>query len=131
MRRHVTFVELPLPKDHDINYELQWLGSSLGLFGERDRDRSCFRVFITIVKDGRRRPMSSDQIAEQLDLSRGTVVHHINNLIKAGIVTHERGGYALRVERLQTLIDELQRDVDKMLGNLKKISRDIDEWMGL
>ena len=131
MRRHVTFVELPLPKGRDVNYELQWLGTSLGLFGERDKDRSCFRVFITLVKDGRRRPLTSDQIAEQLELSRGTVVHHINNLMEAGIVTHERGGYALRMERLQALVDELQRDVDKVLHNLRKISKDIDDWMGL
>ncbi|HLD33896.1 MAG TPA: helix-turn-helix domain-containing protein [Candidatus Nanoarchaeia archaeon] len=131
MRRQITIVELPLPKGHDVNFELQWLGNSLGLFGDRDKDRSCFRVFITLVKDGRRQPLSSDQIADQLDLSRGTVIHHINNLMQAGIVTHERGGYALRVERLQVLIGELQRDTEKMFENLKRISKDIDQWMGL
>ena len=131
MRRQITIVELPLPKGRDVNYELQWLGNSLGLFGDRDKDKSCFRVFITLVKDGRRQPLTSDQIALQLKLSRGTVIHHINFLMESGIVTHERGGYALRVERLQMLVDELKRDTEKMFENLKRISKDIDESMGL
>ena len=132
MRKQITLIELPKPRERDVNYELQWLGSSLGLFGERDRDKSCFRVFITFVKETRRdRPLSSDQIALQLDLSRGTVVHHINRLMESGIVVKERGGYALRVENLHQLVDELHRDAERMMANLKKVSEDIDRWIGL
>ena len=86
MRRHITIVQLPPPRGHNINFELQWLGNSLGLFGERDKDKSCFRVFITLVKEGRRRPLTSDMIASQLQLSRGTVVHHINHLMSSGMI---------------------------------------------
>lgn len=132
MHRQITIVELPHPREHDINYELQWLGNSLGLFGERDKDKSCFRVFVTLVKETRRdRPITSDQIAEQLDLSRGTVVHHINHLMSSGIVVYERRGYMLRVENLQRLVDEIHRDMERMFSNLKKVSREIDEWMGM
>jgi len=132
MRKRITLIGLPAPREHDINYELQWLGSALGLFGERDRDKSCFRVFITLVKETKReRPLSSDEIAQQLELTRGTVIHHINRLMDAGIVVHRRDGYALRVENLQRLINELQNDTERMLDNMKRISKDIDEWLGL
>jgi predicted transcriptional regulator len=131
MRRRITIVQLPPPKGHDINYELQWLGNSLGLFGERDRDRSCFRVFITLVKEAKKDPLSSDQIAHQLHLSRGTVVHHINHLMSSGIVGKERGGYSLRMESLQELMNEMKRDMEKMFSKLDKVSREIDGVLGL
>jgi predicted transcriptional regulator len=131
MRKHITIVQLPPPRGHDINYELQWLGSSLGLFGDRDKDKSCFRVFITLVKEGKRRPLSSDHIAAQLHLSRGTVVHHINHLISSGIVEKERKGYTLRVENLRGLIEEMHRDMDKMFQRLKHVSKEIDDGLGL
>jgi biotin operon repressor len=132
MRRRITIIDLPTPRGHDINYELQWLGNALGLFTERDRDKSCFRVFVTLVKETNRdQPLSSDQIADQLDLSRGTVVHHINRLIDSGIVIHTRSGYTLRMDTLQQVVNEIQRDTERMLQNMKKISKDIDEWLGL
>src|SRR3989344_1313494 len=110
MRRHVTFVELPLPKGRDINYELQWLGTSLGLFGERDKDKSCFRVFLELVKSGKLGvPLSSDDIARNLNLTRGTAVHHLNHLIASGIVINEGRRYWLRQADLQLLIGELKR----------------------
>lgn len=125
-------MEMPAPRGHDINYELQWIGNSLGLFGERDRDKSCFRIFITFVKETRRdRPLSSDRIADQLDLSRGTVVHHINRLMSSGIVVREREGYVLRQDSLQRLVAELHRDMERVFENLQKVSREIDEWLGL
>ena len=131
MRRRITLVEMPAPRGHNINYELQWIGNSLGLFGERDRDKSCFRIFITLVKEKPHSPISSDMIADQLGLSRGTVVHHINRLMSLGIVSHERSGYILRRDSLQQLIAELHRDVEQMFKNIEKVSKDIDAWLGL
>lgn len=132
MRRQITLIELPRPRGHDVNYELQWIGNSLGLFGDRDRDRSCFRVFVTLVKEaGHVRPVTSDQIAEQLHLSRGTVVHHINRLMSSGIVVHEQGGYVLRVENIQRLIEEIHRDTEQLFEHLRKVSKEIDQWLGL
>jgi len=130
MQRRITIVDMPAPRGHDINYELQWLGNALGLFGERDRDKSCFRIFITLVKQSPHRAMSSDGIADQLSLTRGTVVHHINRLMSSGIVIKERDGYILRRDNLQQLISELHRDMDRVFKKLEHVSKEIDSWMG-
>jgi len=34
----------------DINAELQWIGHTLGLFNERDKEKSCFRIFIELLR---------------------------------------------------------------------------------
>ena len=118
------------PRDSNINEDLQWLGSSLGLFGLRDKDKSCFRIFIELLKSAKRRePISSDELAYRLDLSRGTVIHHINKLIESGLVVPARNRYILRVDSLRGLIDELKRDVEKTLEELGTIADKIDETM--
>lgn len=131
MARRITLVQIHHRKDDNINQELQWLGNSLGLFNLRDKDSSCFRIFITLVKHARRSDvLSSDEIAEKLHLTRGTVVHHLAKLMDAGIVIREHERYLLRAQALERLVQEIQRDVDVLFGDLKEIAKDIDERLG-
>jgi len=117
--------------EENINQDLQWLGSSLGLFNARDKDSSCFRVFITIVKKAKRNePISSDEIAERLQLSRGTVVHHLTRLMDSGIVVRERQGYLLRENTLQRLVEDIHRDIEKTFSDLQNVAKEIDEKLG-
>lgn len=130
--RKITIVKIGKPLKRDVNEELQWLGNSLGLFSLRDKDRSCFRVFIELLKAAKlREPLSSDEIAERLDLSRGTVIHHINKLMESGLVTRVRNKYMLRVENVEDLIDELRRDFERVYHNLKQVAIDVDRSLGL
>ena len=96
MPNRITVMRVRKYDAPNINQELQWIGSSLGLFNLRDKDSSCFRVFIILVRTARQnKPLTSDEIAEKLRLSRGTVVHHLTKLMEAGIVLRERKGYLL------------------------------------
>jgi len=131
MDRKITIVKIRRAPEGNINRELQWLGNSLGLFGLRDRDSSCFRVFITIVKRAKRNEtISSDEIAERLNLSRGTVVHHLNKLMSSGIVIKDTGGYILRENNLLRVVKDVQRDVQNMFTELEEVAKDIDEKLG-
>lgn len=116
----------------DVNEELKWLGNSLGLFGLRDKDSSCFRIFITLLKRARKnKAISSDEIAEGLKLSRGTVVHHLNRMMNSGIVLRERGGYILKESNLKGVIKDVRQDIDAIFEQLKEVAKDIDESLGL
>jgi predicted transcriptional regulator len=131
MRRKITLVKIRKSPSANINQELQWLGNSLGLFGERDKDSSCFRVFITLVKNpDRAHPLSSDWIAERLSLSRGTVVHHLRKLMESGIVSREQRGYLLHEDNLLNTINVIERNMEAMFQELKAVAKDIDERMG-
>ncbi|MDO8481378.1 MAG: helix-turn-helix domain-containing protein [Nanoarchaeota archaeon] len=123
----ITIVSIRRPAERTINQELQWLGSSLGLFGERDRNRSCFRVFIELLKSARlQKPLSSDELADMLGLTRGTVVHHLHHLTGAGIVIREQNKYLLRVDTLSELVDEVEKDVLRTLHGLRDVANQID-----
>jgi len=120
------------PAVKNVNQELQWLGSSLGLFNLRDKDKSCFRVFIELVKNAKLGiPLSSDELAHRLDLSRGTVVHHIHKLLESGIVVQAPRGYILRVDSLRELIDEVEKDLRRTCDDLRSMAEEIDESLGL
>src|SRR3989338_9159625 len=127
IRQRITIVSINRPSQKNINQELQWLGSSLGLVNLRDKDKSCFRGFLELLKSAKaEKLLSSDDISEKLSLTRGTVIHHINRLIESGLVVHEGNTYTLRVSNLRMLIDELEKDARRTWEDLKDIAREID-----
>jgi len=131
MVQKLTIIKIRRTPREDINKELQWLGNSLGLFSLRDRNSSCFRVFIILVRMARHNQViSSDEIAERLHLTRGTVVHHLNTLMNAGLVVRERGGYILRERDLERVIVSIKREVDAAMQDLIEVARDVDQKLG-
>jgi predicted transcriptional regulator len=68
-------------------------------------------------------------LAEMLALTRGTVVHHLNKLMGAGIVVHDGRRYWLRDPRLEVLLEELRKDIDRMLDTLKNAAHEIDQTL--
>lgn len=128
----ITIINIRRPVQKNINQELQWLGSSLGLFNLRDKDKSCFRLFIELVKTSKEnRPLTSDELSYKLSLSRGTVVHHLHKLLDSGIVVQAKKGYILRVHNLQDLINEMEKDMERTFSDLKKMAEEIDRGLGL
>lgn len=130
--KRITIIKINKPKEKNINSELQWLGNSLGLFNLRDKDKSCFRIFIELLKSAKTgQKLSSDEIAERIGITRGTIIHHLNKLMDAGIVLHVGTRYVLRVENLEELIHELQRDVHRTILDLREVAEEIDRSLGL
>jgi predicted transcriptional regulator len=128
IQQRITIIKIRKPMQPSLNAQLQWLGTSLGLFNLRDREKSCFRIFIELLKSTKRnRSVTSDELAEKLGLSRGTVMHHIHKLMDTGLVIYENRGYMLRVNSLPALIDELEEDLVRTCKTLRKVAMDIDE----
>ncbi len=127
-----TLVTLRKPNTDNVNVLLQWFGTSLGLFSLRDKDKSQFRIFIELLKSAKTQtPHTSDELASTLELTRGTVIHHINKLMAAGLVIHEKNTYLLRVENLQSLIAEIEEDLRRTCESLRNVANEIDEKLRL
>lgn len=132
IRQRITIVNIRRPAERNVNQELQWLGTSLGLFNLRDKDKSTFRVFIELLKSAKaNQTLSSDELSAKLDLSRGTIIHHINKLMESGLVLHEGNTYTLRVDTLKALIEELEKDLKRALDDLKEVANEIDKTLRL
>ena len=130
--RTITLFKAKKPKDPDLNQALQWFSTSLGLFGERDKEKSCFRIFVELVKAARyKKALTSDQLAARANLSRATVIHHLKRLIAADMVTVEKNQYALRTENLEDLVKEIQTETARVFHDLKDMAEELDEQLGL
>lgn len=130
--RRISIVNIRRPQERSVNEDLQWFGHALGLFGERDKDKSCFRIFIELLKAAKKQDyLTSDDLAEGLSLSRGTVVHHLNSLIERGIIRHEGNYYALRGENLAELIQDIHRDMEHSLADIKQAAEELDRALKL
>jgi predicted transcriptional regulator len=128
----ITVIVSSKPAKSDINHEIQWFAGSLGLFGLRDKDRSCFRIFVALLESLQKNErLSSDEIAERTKLTRGTVVHHLNNLIDSGIVVNEKSKYFLRMDSLEEMVDYLKQDADQAWQRIREVAKDIDGKLGI
>lgn len=128
----ITIIRTGKPERDNLNQELQYLGESLGLFSERDKDKSCFRIFITLVKALKSgRSLTSDDIAIQTHLTRGTVIHHLNRLMESGIVINQKSYYMLAVDNIEELVELVKNNVVKTFDNLKTTARNIDKRLQL
>lgn len=127
MPQEITLIGVKKEHQKDINKQLQWLAKSLGLFGERDKDKSCFRVFISLLKySSTEKPLSSDQLASLTNLTRGTVVHHLHRLENAGLIIREKRGYLPRETSISKIIYQIRKDILALFRDLEKTAQRID-----
>ncbi len=122
----ITILKLEKPKN-EINEEIQWLCHSLGLFTERDKEKSCYRIFIELLKN--KNGQNSDEIAEHTHITRGTVIHHVNKMMESGFVISQKNRYKLRTKSLYKLIKEIEEDIEETLEEMEKISKKIDKQL--
>ncbi len=128
----ITIARIRKPQHEDVNSELQWLSQSLGLFGDRDKEKSCFRIFVELIKAARKnKGLTSDELAARSNITRATVIHHLKKLIASGLVLVEGNYYYLRVHNLQALIDEVQKDLNHTFEDLRIMAKELDEQLGL
>ena len=126
----IVIQKVKVPKE-DLNAELMWLSKSLGLLSERDKEYSCFRMFIEIIKASKRgEGLSSDELAYRLNLTRGTVIHHLTKLIGAGLVRVEDNKYSLRAKNLEQTLKKMKQDVLSTYEELENLGKEIDKKLG-
>ena len=129
--QRITIVKLT-PVEDNLNKELQFLSESLGLFSERDRERSCFRIFIELLKATKqKKKLSSDQLAYKLHLSRGTVVYHLTRLIGSGLVVVNDNKYSLRAKNLGLTLKKIKQDFISAYEEVEDAAKEIDKKLGL
>ncbi|HEC89267.1 MAG TPA: MarR family transcriptional regulator [Thermoplasmatales archaeon] len=132
MTQQIIIKKISLPALGSINNDIDFICKSFGYFSERDKQETAGKIFRILVKEaaGEAQGLTSDEIAEKLNLTRGTIVYHLNSFIAAGLVIKERNTYRLRAPSLQKCIEEIKEDIDRIMKQMMKIATDIDEKLG-
>ncbi|RLI37406.1 hypothetical protein DRO55_01430 [Candidatus Bathyarchaeota archaeon] len=117
-----------------VNYEqdVEWICRSLGFLEARDKRKTAAKIFKFLLEAASRQSgYSSNELAEKIGLTRGTVVHHLNKMMKCGLVIYHEGRYKLRGRSLKGTLGEMERDISRVFENLYKVASTIDETLGL
>jgi predicted transcriptional regulator len=127
-----TILDLRIMPKVDVEQDVEWICKSFGFLETRDKEKTAARIFrelLEAAKEGE--GLSSDELAVKLKLSRGTMVHHLNKLMKSGLVIHHEGRYKLRAFSLQRTVEEVKRDIIRVFENINQVAKSIDENLGL
>lgn len=126
---HLKKVRTPAPGS--LTVDIDYICQSFGYFSQRDKNNTAGRIFRLLVKDtSDGEGLTSDEIAEKLDLSRGAIVYHLNNFMSAGLVVKEKNKYRLRSQSLQKSIEEIRQDTQRIFNEMLKIAEAIDDELG-
>ena len=117
--------------ESNTNEELYWISQALGLFNERDKEKSCHRIFIELIKAKKENKlMNSQDLADKSHLSRATVLHHLDKLVESNIAREEDYEFELIDSNLNSIILRLKKEMNDFLGEMEKISKRLDEELG-
>ena len=128
----VTIIKETSRPKNNINDLLLLFGETLGLFSVRDKDKSCYRIFIVLIKALKQKvELTSEELASQTELTRGTVVHHLNRLMAAGIVTNYKNKYFINYDSLEELVKDMRTNVNTMIDSVEETAKKIDLTLDL
>ncbi|MBN1941027.1 MAG: ArsR family transcriptional regulator, partial [Candidatus Diapherotrites archaeon] len=126
----VKRVEKPFKRNLDD--ELNWLCSSLGFFEPIDRDKTAASVFKAVVRSTEKgKPLGSTEISEKVKMSRGSVINHLNNLQRSGLIVRHGRFYVSRSPSMLRTVSEIEEDIDRIFEKMKRIAREIDKEFGI
>ena len=122
---HITIKKIKKQKSLNLNQDIQFLAESLGLFNKRDKERSCYRVFLELIKN--KKGLTAEEITITTNLTRPTVIHHLNNLRESELIIKEKSRYKIINSSLNSLIYHVENELNITLTELKRIAKDIDK----
>ncbi len=129
MKRITISIE-PIP-EADTNEQLHWISQALGLFNERDKEKSCHRIFVELIKAKKSKDtLSSQDLADRSHLSRATVLHHLDKLIESNLVAEKNHEFELVDSDMSSIILRLKKEMNDFMEEMEKISRKLDEELG-
>ncbi len=119
------------PYEKSVERDLEWIGQSLGL-SSLDRDKTTMDVFKLVVRATEEgKGISSSEIAQKINLSRGAVIHHLNNLQAAGLVVRQGRAYLSRSRSMVRTIQEVEEDIKRIFDRMEETAKEIDRAFGL
>ncbi|MFH1257257.1 MAG: winged helix-turn-helix transcriptional regulator [Candidatus Diapherotrites archaeon] len=138
-------VERPFSSSRDD--ELNWICQTFGFFeprlqgieehkpvdsGGKVRGKTAAAVFRVIV-DGteKGKPPTSTALSQRVGMSRGSIINHLNNLMRSGLIVRHGRVYESRSRSIFRTVSEIEEDIERIFQKMKKAAKDIDEEFGI
>lgn len=101
------------------------------MFNERDKEKSCHRIFIQLVKAKKEsRFLSTQELADLSHLSRATVLHHLGKLMESNIAMEMNHKFVLVDPNMNSIILRLKKETEEFMDEMDRISKKLDKELG-
>lgn len=128
----IVIRKIERPFSNEPMDELDWICESLGFFEPIDKDKTASSIFREIViATEKGEALTSTAIAERVKMSRGAVINHLNNLLRAGLIIRQGRYYISRSKSVYRTIKEIEEDILSVFRKMEKTAKEIDEEMGI
>lgn len=124
--------KLRTPTEKQLDKDIEWICNSFGFISTRDQEKTAFRILFALIKATKEgKSITSEDLTNQVEPTRGSVIYHLKKLMKAGLVVKMGSGYELRMNSLLATVEEIEKEIGLTLTAIKKIAKDIDKEIGL
>jgi predicted DNA-binding transcriptional regulator len=126
-RIEIRFVEMPDPRDPESI--IRWFCRVFGLATEEGDsiEEQIFRNFVEAAYTNR--GLSSSELKLDTELSRSTVIYHLNRFIESGLLVKHGRRYSLRASELSKAIEEIEYDINREMSRMLNTAREYDRLM--
>ena len=133
MPQQIILINLEKPREKKLEEDIRWFCNSFGLSSGRDTENIATQIVHDLLQQlaEKEERISSDAIADNLDVNLSRVNHHIRNLVNAGLIYRDRRALCLRGGSLKAAVLEMRKDSERIFQELELIAEEIDEQMGI
>lgn len=120
--------KIQIPIERNLEADISWVAASLGFLGKRDQDKTALKILTALIRalpngEG----LTSDELADIVKPTRGSVVYHLKKLINTGLVVKINSKYQLKQRSLGKTIDDFESELKIVINDIKSIANEIDK----
>ncbi len=128
----IVLISLEKPRYENLEDDVRWLCDSFGLSSGRDTENMATRIVMDMLRMlAEEDRVTSESIADNLDVRLARVNHHLRNLIDSGMIYRRKRLLYLRGGSLKAAVQEMRKDSERIFDELEVMAEEIDRKMGL
>ena len=120
------------PTEKKLDKDIEWICNSLGFITPRDQSKTAYKILKALIKAAKKgKGMTSEELTKIVKPTIGSVIYHLKKLMKAGLIVKLGSTYELRMKSLLATINEIHKEMEIVLTDIKTIAEEIDDKIGL
>jgi predicted transcriptional regulator len=132
MVQQIILRYLEKPHEQSLEDDLLWLCDSFGFSSGRDTENTATKIVFSLLdKLSNDELISSEALADDLEIKISRVNHHLRNLNDSGLLYRKKRLIYLRGGSLKAAVKEMRKDSERIFDELESIAEEIDLRIGI
>jgi predicted transcriptional regulator len=132
MVQEIILRNIEKPRIKSLEEDLLWFCDSFGFSSGRDIENTATNIIFSLLdKLSNEEEISSEAIAEGLDIKVSRVNHHLRNLNDSGLLYRKKRLIYLRGGSLKAAVREMRKDSERIFDELENAAEEIDSIVGI